>query len=80
MDKRIGVVGVIIKNRKSSAPKVNDILSAHGEMIVGRVGVPCKERGLNVIGLIIEASTDELGALTGKLGQLDGVQVKSLLV
>jgi putative iron-only hydrogenase system regulator len=80
MDKRIGVVAIIVKDRKSSAPKVNTILSGYGEMIVGRVGLPYKERGVSVISLIIEASTDEVGALTGKLGQLDGVQVKSILV
>ncbi len=80
MDKRIGVVGIIVKNRHASAPKVNQILSSFGDMMVGRVGVPCKDKGVNVIGIIIEASTDQVGAMTGKLGQLEGVQVKSILV
>ena len=80
MQKRIGIIGIIIKDRNMAAAKVNAILSDHGEMIVGRMGLPFRDRGMNIIDLIIEATTDEVGALTGKLGMLDGVQVKSLLV
>ncbi|ADU61326.1 MAG: iron-only hydrogenase system regulator [Proteobacteria bacterium] len=80
MQKRIGIIGIIIKDRNMAAAKVNAILSDHGEMIVGRMGLPFRDRGINIIDLIIEATTDEVGALTGKLGMLDGVQVKSLLV
>lgn len=80
MDKRMGIIGIIIKDRYKSAPQVNRILSEHGEIISGRMGLPFREKGVNVIGLIIEASTDEVGALTGKLGMLQGVKVKSLLV
>lgn len=80
MVKRIGIIGIIIKDRNTAAAMVNTILSDHGEIIVGRMGLPFKERGINIIDLIIEATTDEVGALTGKLGMLEGVQVKSLLV
>lgn len=80
MEKRLGIIGIIIKNRNEAAATVNTILSDHGDMIVGRMGLPFKERGINVIDLIIEATTDEVGALTGKLGMLKDVQVKSLLV
>ncbi|MBV1771976.1 MAG: iron-only hydrogenase system regulator [Pseudodesulfovibrio sp.] len=80
MQKRIGIIGISIKDRNMAAAKVNAILSDHGEMIVGRMGLPFRDRGINIIDLIIEATTDEVGALTGKLGMLDGVQVKSLLV
>jgi putative iron-only hydrogenase system regulator len=80
MQKRIGIIGIIIQERDKAAAKVNTILSDHGQMIVGRMGLPFRERGISIIDLIIEATTDEVGALTGKLGMLDGVQVKSLLV
>ncbi|QGY41850.1 CopG family transcriptional regulator [Pseudodesulfovibrio cashew] len=80
MQKRLGIIGIIIKNRKEAAATVNTILSDHGEIIVGRMGLPFRDRGVSIIDLIIEATTDEVGALTGKLGMLDGVQVKSLLV
>ncbi len=80
MDKRLGIIGIIIKDRKQAAVTVNNILTDHGEMIVGRMGLPFRDRGVSIIDLIIEATTDEVGALTGKLGMLEGVQVKSLLV
>ena len=80
MQKRLGIIGIIIQERDKAAGKVNAILSDYGEMIVGRMGLPFRDRGVSVIDLIIEATTDEVGALTGKLGMLDGVQVKSLLV
>jgi putative iron-only hydrogenase system regulator len=80
VEKRLGIIGIIIKDRNKAAATVNSILSDHGEMIVGRMGLPFKERGVHIIDLIFEATTDEVGALTGKLGMLEGVQVKSLLV
>ncbi len=77
--RRIGVIGIVIEDREQ-APKINSILSSHGEVIVGRMGVPYRERGLSVISLIVDGSTDEIGALAGKLGQIGGVRVKSALV
>lgn len=79
MEKRIGVIGIFIEDRCAAASKVNDILSDHGNIIVGRMGLPYREKGVHVISLIIEASTDEVGALTGRLGQLKNVKVKSML-
>lgn len=79
MDKRIGTVTVIITNRASQAEKVNKILSEFGNVIIGRMGIPYSHKGLHIISLIVHASTDEIGALTGKLGALTGIQVKSVL-
>ena len=77
--KRVGFVGIIITDRKKNAAKVNEILGEFGDIIVGRIGLPYKERGMNVIALIVDGSTDEIGAMTGKLGMIDGVTVKSAL-
>ena len=78
--KRVGFVGIIITNRMQNAAKVNEILGEFGDIIVGRIGRPYKERGMNVIALIImDGSTDEIGAMTGKLGMIKGVTVKSAL-
>ncbi|MDD5561826.1 MAG: iron-only hydrogenase system regulator [Candidatus Omnitrophica bacterium] len=79
MEKRLGFVGVIIHNRTKEAPQVNNILTEFGELIVGRMGIPHVKRQLSVIVLIVNATTDELGALTGKLGKISGVSVKSAL-
>ena len=80
MKHRLGVIGIVVEDRRDSAPKVNEILGQFGDVIVGRIGVPYKDRGVSVIGLIVEASTDQLGAMTGKLGMLPKVKVKSILV
>ncbi len=79
-EKRIGVVSVVIGRREDAAPKVNQLLTRFGHLIIGRMGVPYRERGVSVIALIVEADTDELGALTGKLGMMPGVTVKSLMI
>ncbi|MDI3534330.1 MAG: hypothetical protein PWQ82_695 [Thermosediminibacterales bacterium] len=74
---RIAVVGIVVMDRGNAARKVNEILSEYGDIIVGRMGIPYKERGISVISLIIDATTDEIGALTGKLGNIKNVKVKS---
>ncbi|WP_459761726.1 TM1266 family iron-only hydrogenase system putative regulator [Alkaliphilus crotonatoxidans] len=78
VEKRIGVVAIIVEDRRN-AENVNRILSEYGEIIVGRMGVPYRERGVSVLSVIIDGSTDEVGGLTGKLGRLQGVTVKSAL-
>ena len=80
MDKRLGVVGIVIQDRKRVAPLVNQILSEHGEIIAGRMGLPYRGRKLSVIALIVDGTTDELGSLTGKLGMIENVQVCSSLI
>ena len=79
MERRLGFVGIIVEDRAESAAPVNRILSEHGDRITGRLGLPMHNQPLSVITLIVEASTDELGALTGELGSLPGVSVKSML-
>lgn len=78
MDKRIGVIGIIIEDL-TQVSDVNELLHQYGTIIIGRMGVPYKERNVNVISLIVDGTTDEIGALTGKLGKLKGLSVKSAL-
>ncbi len=80
IDNRVGVVGIIVTDREKQAERVNEILGEFGELIVGRMGIPYRERNISVIALIVDGSTDELGALTGRLGNIPGVKVKSALV
>ena len=79
MEKRLGFVGIIVEDRKSTAPEVNRVLSDFGDIIVARVGLPYKEKDCSVITLIVDATTDEIGALSGKLGRIKGIAVKSAL-
>ena len=80
MESRIGVVAIVVEDRKAAVPKVNEILSEFGETIIGRIGVPYRDRDLNIIAIIVEGTTDQLGALSGKLGMLPGVKSKSVLL
>jgi putative iron-only hydrogenase system regulator len=77
MQRRLGFVGIIVDDREKTASAVNAVLSEHGGIIVGRMGMPYARKSCCVITLIVDASTDELGALTGNLGALQGVSVKS---
>ena len=79
MNKRIGTITIIITNRTAQAGAVNTILGEYGDAVIGRMGLPYPPRGLHIIALIVHASTDVIGALTGKLGALEGVEVKSAL-
>nr|WP_092071566.1 TM1266 family iron-only hydrogenase system putative regulator [Dendrosporobacter quercicolus]NSL49313.1 CopG family transcriptional regulator [Dendrosporobacter quercicolus DSM 1736]SDM27780.1 putative iron-only hydrogenase system regulator [Dendrosporobacter quercicolus] len=79
MSKRIGVVGIIIDNPKQNSGNVNRIISSYSQLVIGRMGIPKPEEQVGMIALIIEGSTDQVGALTGKLGNLPGVTVKSAL-
>lgn len=78
-ERRIGVVGIVVENRLQAAAYVNEVLSAYGDVIVGRMGVPYRERNISVIALIVDGTTDEIGALTGRLGNIEGVMVKTAL-
>jgi putative iron-only hydrogenase system regulator len=75
---RVGVVGIVIEDRQVVA-QVNQILSEHAEMIIGRMGLPHQTRDISVISLIVDGTTDQVGSLTGKLGNIAHVTVKSAL-
>ena len=79
MDRRVGFVGIELEDRKKSAERVNRVLTDYGDHIVARVGIPYHEKNVSVITLVVDMTTDELGALTGKLGVFEGVSVKSAL-
>jgi putative iron-only hydrogenase system regulator len=80
MEKHVGVIAILIHDRKTAAPKVNDVLTKYGELIVGRMGIPyLKHRDMHVITLIVDGTNDDIGALTGKLGAIKDVTVKSTL-
>lgn len=60
-------------------PRVNTLLSKYSEIILGRQGIPIRDHGINIISLVIEGNTDQINALTGKIGKLEGVEVRSIL-
>jgi putative iron-only hydrogenase system regulator len=80
MDQRIGVIAILVEGREQAVPRVNDLLTEFGDIIIGRIGVPYREKGVSIISIIVEGTTDQVGALAGKLGMVPGVKTKSLLL
>lgn len=76
-EKRLAQIGIIVSEKQSVA-ELNAILGSFGEYVVGRMGLPMKDRGVSVISVVIEAPADVINALTGKIGGLSGIQAKTL--
>ena len=74
---RIAVVSILIADR-SVSEKVNGFLSEYGDWVLGRMGIPYKEKGVSVLSVVMDAPVEITNALTGKLGRLSGVSVKAL--
>lgn len=74
---RIAVVSVLVAD-KSEVEKLNGILSDYGEWILGRMGIPYKEKAVSVLSIVLDAPVEITNALTGKIGRLKGVSVKAL--
>ena len=74
--KKLAIVGVIITKR-TIVPEMQSVLSDFGDIIIGRMGVPDRANGINAIALIVEGDNEQLSALTGKLGRIDSVSIKS---
>lgn len=78
MEHRIGVVAIVVSD-KAAVSNVQCVLSAHSQVIAGRMGIPSQENEKNVIALIVKGSVEAISALTGALGRIQGVQAKSVL-
>jgi putative iron-only hydrogenase system regulator len=78
MEKRIGTITILIKG-KTAIPVVNALLSEYSSIILARQGLPLHNRNISVISLVIEGAIETISALTGKIGRLTDVEVKSIL-
>ncbi len=76
MEKRIAVMSIIVE-KNDSAQKLNAVLHDAGDYIIGRMGIPYREKGVSVISVVIDAPQDITAALSGKIGNIDGVTVKT---
>ena len=74
---RIAVIGIVIEKDRSASSKVNEVLSGFGDYIVGRMGIPDNKHEVYVISIIMKATTEIISAMTGKLGRINNVAVKS---
>jgi len=78
MEKRIGSALILVEEPENITP-LNQVLSIHADIIIGRQGIPLRDRNISIISLVLEGTTDEIGALAGKIGRLKGIQIKSVL-
>lgn len=76
METRVAVMSIIVE-KGDSVEKLNALFHEHGEYIIGRMGIPYRERGINIISIAIDAPQDVISSLSGKVGNLDGVSVKT---
>jgi len=74
---RIALIGIIVSD-DAATNKLNSILSEYRQYIVGRMGVPYHSKGISIISVILDAPNDTISALSGSLGNLDGVNTKTL--
>jgi putative iron-only hydrogenase system regulator len=79
VEKRLGTVSIIVERHVAPVDELNELITQFGDEIIGRFGLPYKERGVNIITLVTDTSVERVSALTGKLGKLPGIQVRSLL-
>ncbi len=77
-EKRIAVLSVIVERREQAANEVNSLLSEYGDCIVGRMGIPYREKAVSVICVVLDAELSRINALTGKLGKIEAVTAKTL--
>lgn len=75
-EKRLAVIAIVVENM-GSVSKLNEILHQFGNYIIGRMGIPCRDRNVCLISIGIDAPNDVISSMTGKIGKLDGVSVKA---
>ena len=77
MDTRVAVMSIIVE-QPESVSALNEYLHEYGEFIIGRMGIPYRERGISIISIALDAPQEKISALAGKIGRLPGVGVKTV--
>lgn len=78
METRVAVMSMIVEDSRT-VEKLNGILHEYGEYIIGRMGIPYRTRGINIISIALDAPQDTISSMAGKIGNLQGVSVKTAL-
>ncbi len=74
---RVAQIGIVVEN-PDSVEKLNALLHAYGEHIIGRMGIPYHKRGVSIISVVLDAPSGVISALSGKIGMLDGVTASTV--
>lgn len=76
MELRVAVIGIIVE-KEESVSALNTVLHEYGKYIVGRMGIPYREKKINIISIAIDAPQDIISAMSGKIGKIDGISAKT---
>lgn len=76
METRVAVMSIIVEN-SNTVEKLNALLHEYGEFIIGRMGLPYRKRNVNIISVALDAPQNTISTLSGKIGSLDGISVKT---
>lgn len=77
METRVAILAIIV-SKNESAEKINALLHEYGSYIIGRMGIPYREKNKNIISVVMDAPQDAINSLAGKIGRIDGVTAKTL--
>ena len=77
METRIALIGIIVEDIDATE-RLNSILHEYGEYIIGRMGIPYREKKISVISIVVDATNDVISSLSGKLGMIKGINVKTM--
>ncbi|MGN8630282.1 TM1266 family iron-only hydrogenase system putative regulator [Blautia sp. HCP3S3_G3] len=76
METRVAVIGIILE-KPDSVEKMNAVIHEYSEYIVGRMGIPYRQKGINIISIAVDAPQDIISAFSGKIGRIEGVTAKA---
>ncbi len=76
MESRVAIMGIIVED-PTSVEKMNELLHEYGRYIIGRMGIPYREKNVNIISVAVDAPQNEISTLSGKIGKLPGISVKT---
>ncbi|MBQ7841411.1 MAG: iron-only hydrogenase system regulator [Lachnospiraceae bacterium] len=74
---RVALIGIMVEN-PDSVEMMNQLLHDYSQYIIGRMGIPYREKKLSIISIVLDAPIDKISSLSGKLGMLDGVSTKTI--
>lgn len=77
METKVALIGIVVENF-DSVSKLNEILHDYGDFIIGRMGIPYKDRGVSIISVAVDATEDTISAIAGKIGKLPGISSKTV--
>ena len=76
METRVAIIGIIVED-ETAVEELNAVLHTYGKYIIGRMGIPYRQKNVNIISVAVDAPQDVISALSGKLGRIPGVSAKT---